>query len=257
MSDEAAFLEALKANPADDTTRLVYADWLDEHGESAKAEYLRMVFEFSQQSVEDGEYSDSIARLKDVARQTDSNWRKITGARFDVVIEEYEAAHKTHVATIIRERTGIGHSKALSMAESVPTSLFSWLTFEEAFPHLLAFTRRDILDRPIRVRAAIRPTPWPEAPVAGAGFDVILRAHDYDLDVDRYRALHAIRGLATLLRIPDAEARTSLASLPVVVGVNVRPQEVAEFVRQLNLICHLGQPLRPGSIEVIPHTLIT
>ena len=43
MSDEAAFLEALKANPADDTTRLVYADWLDEHGEPAKAEYLRLV----------------------------------------------------------------------------------------------------------------------------------------------------------------------------------------------------------------------
>ena len=43
MSDEAAFLEVLKANPADDTARLVYADWLDEHDEPAKAEYLRLV----------------------------------------------------------------------------------------------------------------------------------------------------------------------------------------------------------------------
>ena len=43
VSDEAAFLTALKANPADDTTRFVYADWLDEHGEPAKAEYLRLV----------------------------------------------------------------------------------------------------------------------------------------------------------------------------------------------------------------------
>ena len=31
----------MKANPADDTARLVYADWLDEHGEPAKTEYLR------------------------------------------------------------------------------------------------------------------------------------------------------------------------------------------------------------------------
>jgi uncharacterized protein (TIGR02996 family) len=30
MSDEAAFLEVIRANPDDDTTRLVYADWLDE-----------------------------------------------------------------------------------------------------------------------------------------------------------------------------------------------------------------------------------
>jgi hypothetical protein len=81
---------------------------------------------------------------------------------------------------------------------------------------------------------------------------VILRAHDYDLDGDRYRALHAIRGLATLLCIPEAEARQCLANLPVVVGANVRPREVAEFVRQLNQICNLGQSLRPGSIEVIP-----
>lgn len=43
MTDEQAFLDALAADPADDTTRLVYADWLDDRGEAAKAEYLRMV----------------------------------------------------------------------------------------------------------------------------------------------------------------------------------------------------------------------
>src|SRR5262245_50515711 len=30
MSDEKAFLDAIRTNPDDDTTRLVYADWLDE-----------------------------------------------------------------------------------------------------------------------------------------------------------------------------------------------------------------------------------
>lgn len=33
MSDEAAFLKAIRTNPNDDTTRLVYADWLDERGD--------------------------------------------------------------------------------------------------------------------------------------------------------------------------------------------------------------------------------
>jgi uncharacterized protein (TIGR02996 family) len=32
MVDEIAFLAAIRANPSDDTTRLVSADWLDEQG---------------------------------------------------------------------------------------------------------------------------------------------------------------------------------------------------------------------------------
>ena len=32
MNDEAAFLSAIEATPDDDTLRLVFADWLDEHG---------------------------------------------------------------------------------------------------------------------------------------------------------------------------------------------------------------------------------
>lgn len=42
MSEEAAFLRAIQANPAETTAKLVYADWLDEHGESERAEYLRL-----------------------------------------------------------------------------------------------------------------------------------------------------------------------------------------------------------------------
>jgi uncharacterized protein (TIGR02996 family) len=42
MFDEAAFLQAIQANPADATAKLVYADWLDEHGEHERAEYVRL-----------------------------------------------------------------------------------------------------------------------------------------------------------------------------------------------------------------------
>jgi uncharacterized protein (TIGR02996 family) len=45
MSDEAAFLRAIQANPQDDAPRLVYADWLDERGDDhsvRKATFLRM-----------------------------------------------------------------------------------------------------------------------------------------------------------------------------------------------------------------------
>jgi uncharacterized protein (TIGR02996 family) len=38
---EAAFLEAIAADPADPTPRLVYADWLEDHGQAARALAVR------------------------------------------------------------------------------------------------------------------------------------------------------------------------------------------------------------------------
>src|SRR5262249_31364018 len=36
-----ALLDAVFAHPDDDTPRLIYADWLDEHGEGVHAEFIR------------------------------------------------------------------------------------------------------------------------------------------------------------------------------------------------------------------------
>jgi|GEM_PF-1603839 len=46
MTDAPAFFRAIEANPADDTPRLVFADWLDENGttdaDHARAEFIRV-----------------------------------------------------------------------------------------------------------------------------------------------------------------------------------------------------------------------
>jgi uncharacterized protein (TIGR02996 family) len=44
MSLADSFLEDIVANPDDDGPRLVYADWLDEHGDSTRAEFIRLQF---------------------------------------------------------------------------------------------------------------------------------------------------------------------------------------------------------------------
>lgn len=41
MSDEAAFVRAIVANPSEEVLRLAFADWLEEHGMDASARLLR------------------------------------------------------------------------------------------------------------------------------------------------------------------------------------------------------------------------
>src|SRR5262245_34688340 len=48
MSDETALLRAIAAHPDEDTPRLAFADWLDEHGKSERAEFIRGQIELAQ-----------------------------------------------------------------------------------------------------------------------------------------------------------------------------------------------------------------
>jgi uncharacterized protein (TIGR02996 family) len=42
MNQDEAFLCAILENPHDDGVRLIYADWLDEHGQAERAEFIRL-----------------------------------------------------------------------------------------------------------------------------------------------------------------------------------------------------------------------
>jgi uncharacterized protein (TIGR02996 family) len=53
MSSPNPFLQAILDNPDDDTPRLVFADWLEEHGDPVRAEFIRVQCAF--------------AKMKDVA----------------------------------------------------------------------------------------------------------------------------------------------------------------------------------------------
>src|SRR3712207_7138456 len=47
MTDSDLLLDAIAAAPDDDGPRLVYADWLEEHGEQARAEFIRAQVELA------------------------------------------------------------------------------------------------------------------------------------------------------------------------------------------------------------------
>lgn len=59
---EAGFLRAIVENPHDDVARLVYADWLDDHGQEERAEFIRVQCELASPGVVDrvtGHWSES------------------------------------------------------------------------------------------------------------------------------------------------------------------------------------------------------
>src|SRR5262245_19144453 len=53
MSDADALLQAILDAPDDDAPRLVYADWLDEHGDAARAAFIRVQVQLARLTVDD------------------------------------------------------------------------------------------------------------------------------------------------------------------------------------------------------------
>ena len=77
MLDEEAFLNRILERPDDDVARLVYADWLDERGDTeslAKAEFLRGECELAELAPEEKRYGPLREQLREVARPLDTDW---------------------------------------------------------------------------------------------------------------------------------------------------------------------------------------
>ena len=88
MDEEHALLAAIVANPDEDTPRLVYADWLDEHAESlpearrasarAKAEYIRLQCAYARLRYGSPEYERTWGELQrgslELRREFEKSW---------------------------------------------------------------------------------------------------------------------------------------------------------------------------------------
>ncbi|MBP3960384.1 TIGR02996 domain-containing protein [Gemmata sp. G18] len=76
MSDEAALLRAIHTDPDDDTPRLVYADWLDEHGQPERAEFIRVQVELANQNDDSSDEAQKLTlREKTILEAHGTQWR--------------------------------------------------------------------------------------------------------------------------------------------------------------------------------------
>lgn len=259
MTDEQAFLDILNQNPADDTARLVYADWLDDRNEAAKATYLRRVVDLVRLTPGCGEYSDAAAGLFTVAAQIDASWRSMAGGRFEIVLVRYDPSRKILTVKVIRELTYWGLAEAKGFVESVPATLKAWATFENLFPDLIRSASM-ILPSDWGNWAIIRPSPWPCGSDPDTTFDVVLAqftddALQTDVEYGDHRRNSLLRGVAEILAVSSEAALDQLHRLPLTLATGLRPREVAAKVRDLWMKLNVRNAISPGGIQVIPrHT---
>jgi uncharacterized protein (TIGR02996 family) len=80
MTEEAAFLEAILREPADETVRLVYADWLEER-DDVRAEFLRVEHYLRQTTVQEPDYPAALARWLQLHERVPADWVGSLGRR--------------------------------------------------------------------------------------------------------------------------------------------------------------------------------
>mgnify|MGYP001071086375 CR=1 FL=1 len=90
-ADEDAFLAAIRSNPADDTPRLVYADWLDERGDALGA-LLRAEFELARLA----------ARVVALRRDVSVDWLNAVRPRVKVVLHRINPAERLAAISLVR-----------------------------------------------------------------------------------------------------------------------------------------------------------
>jgi uncharacterized protein (TIGR02996 family) len=78
MNDEQAFINQILAEPDNDANRLIYADWLDEHGD-ARGEFLRAVCALQRLSPTDEQYAQERTRLQKIGETIDAQWVAMVG----------------------------------------------------------------------------------------------------------------------------------------------------------------------------------
>jgi uncharacterized protein (TIGR02996 family) len=102
MTDEAHFIEALRATPGDQALRLIYADWLEERGDS-RADYLRLEHEVLQHLNDDVELKQLEQRLTEILPKLDAAWIELTARKCDVYLIECSAILRIEFIKLFRD----------------------------------------------------------------------------------------------------------------------------------------------------------
>lgn len=74
MTEREALLRAVCENPDEDTPRLVFADWLNEHDDHERAEFIRVQCEVARLQTDDDRLNGLIHRASELQTQFGKRW---------------------------------------------------------------------------------------------------------------------------------------------------------------------------------------
>jgi uncharacterized protein (TIGR02996 family) len=74
MTQDEVFIQAVLAAPDDDTPRLVYADFLEEHGEPERAEFIRVQCQLAHLPQGDSQRAELEARERVLLAEHEADW---------------------------------------------------------------------------------------------------------------------------------------------------------------------------------------
>ena len=81
MSSSQGLLNAIIAQPDDDAPRLVYADWLEENGSTARAEFIRIQCEMAKRELWEEEFSQLERQSEKLLEKHEEAWKKEIGVK--------------------------------------------------------------------------------------------------------------------------------------------------------------------------------
>jgi uncharacterized protein (TIGR02996 family) len=163
MTDEPGFLAQLCDQPHDDTTRLIYADWLEEQGD-ARAEYLRLEVQVAALD----EWSDDCRakeqQLAHLAKPLSQEWLELVGKRYDVWMVDRPTNLLPVVSTLYQ--IGLGIAQAIGLVGQLPTTIVqnklrgsAAMVRDRLLTACQLATGGPLSEMPIRLRPAEHPRP--------------------------------------------------------------------------------------------------
>jgi uncharacterized protein (TIGR02996 family) len=97
--DEALF-QAILDKPEDDDLRLVYADWLEEHGDPARAEFIRVQIQLARLSFDDDRREELSLREADLLAEHEAAWTAPFGPLKGISVDPREGFERGLVTRV-------------------------------------------------------------------------------------------------------------------------------------------------------------
>jgi uncharacterized protein (TIGR02996 family) len=193
MTDEAAFLEAIRAAPNDLAPRLVYADWLDDHSDP-RGELIRIEEEMRTLPAFADRYWELKPRRNELRQGAHADWRAAFGygtvarplfghgipddwkGRWRLIREFVERWHGIPMGDVGSHADEV-RAVEERLTQMLPSSVREWVAFAQEFregPDFPIIFRDAYAVEPVAERAAI----WLLVQADGDGFGWVVRYED-------------------------------------------------------------------------------